>query len=145
MTSFLGTHQNRLDAKGRVSIPAAFRKELAGGALVLRPSHQYACIEAWPEAAFETLERPLQELPEFSAEQIEKAMTIYGDACKLEADKDGRVMLTGELIAHAGLGETVVFVGLGRIFQIWEPAAAAAFRQGARQRTLERETARQAA
>ena len=62
---FLGTHQNRLDAKGRVSVPAAFRAALKAGNeangthLVLRPSHQHPCIEAWPAAVFEALAEPL--------------------------------------------------------------------------------------
>jgi MraZ protein len=97
MSQFLGTHQNRLDAKGRVSVPASFRAELkkldAQGTLVLRPSHSHACIEVWPVPVFETLEKPLQELPDFSEEQIDLAATIYAGACRLEADKDGRVML----------------------------------------------------
>jgi MraZ protein len=146
MSQFLGTHQNRLDAKGRVSVPASFRAELkkldAQGTLVLRPSHSHACIEVWPVPVFETLEKPLQELPDFSEEQIDLAATIYAGACRLEADKDGRVMLPDEMIAHANLGESVTFLGLGRMFQIWEPAAATAFQAAARERANARRLAK---
>jgi MraZ protein len=149
MSPFLGTHQNRLDAKGRVSVPASFRAELKklddAVTLVLRPSHTHACIEAWPEPVFATLEKPLAALPDFSDEQIDMATTIYADACRLEADKDGRVLLPAALIAHAGLTEAVVFIGLGKMFQIWEPAAAEAFRAAARERTRARDAALRAA
>ncbi len=146
MSQFLGAHQNRLDAKGRVSIPALFRTELkkldALGTLVLRPSHSLACIEAWPVPVFETLEKPLQELPDFSEEQIDLAATIYAGACRLEADKDGRVMLTDEMIAHANLSDAVTFLGLGRMFHIWEPSAAIIFQAEARERANARRAAK---
>jgi MraZ protein len=149
MSQFLGTHQNRLDAKGRVSVPAPFRAALktldGSAALILRPSHKNACIEAWPEPVFATLEKPMQAMPDFSDEQIDMATTIYADACRLEADKDGRIMLPAEMVAHAGLAEAVVFMGLGRMFQIWEPAAAAAFRDAARERQRLRNEAAKAA
>jgi MraZ protein len=138
MSQFLGTHQNRLDAKGRVSIPAAFRaglRNLDGSApVILRPSHKNACIEAWPVQVFATLETPLEALPDFSDEQIDLAATIYADAYRLDIDKDGRVTLPAELIAHGNLSEAVAFMGLGRMFQIWEPAAAETFRAAARER-----------
>ncbi|MCW8305740.1 division/cell wall cluster transcriptional repressor MraZ [Acidiphilium sp. PA] len=128
MSQFLGTHQNRLDAKGRVSIPAAFRAELRGDAepikLVFRPSHKHACIEAWPEPMFKTLAAKLDNLQIFSDQHDDLAELIYGDAYKLDADKEGRVLLPEKLVRHAGLTDSVVFKGVGSTFQIWEPAAA---------------------
>ncbi|SIR37974.1 MULTISPECIES: division/cell wall cluster transcriptional repressor MraZ [Acidiphilium] len=128
MSQFLGTHQNRLDAKGRVSIPAAFRAELRGDAepikLVFRPSHKHACIEAWPEPMFKTLAAKLDHLQIFSDQHDDLAELIYGDAYKLDADKEGRVLLPEKLVRHAGLTDSVVFKGVGSTFQIWEPEAA---------------------
>jgi MraZ protein len=128
MSQFLGTHQNRLDAKGRVSIPAAFRAELRGDAepikLVFRPSHKHACIEAWPEPMFKTLAAKLDNLQIFSDQHDDLAELIYGDAYKLDADKEGRVLLPEKLVRHAGLTDSVVFKGVGSTFQIWEPEAA---------------------
>ena len=140
MVQFLGTHQNRLDAKGRVSVPAPFRTVLKAGNeangthLVLRPSHQHPCIEAWPAAVFETLAEPLNRLDLFSQAHDDLAATLYSDAFPVEADKEGRIVLPDALVSYAGLGETVVFMGLGRIFQIWEPAAAEKRRAEARER-----------
>ena len=146
MTHFLGTHQNRLDAKGRVSVPAPFRAALKargeangngngnGSHLVLRPSHQHPCIEAWPAAEFEALSQPLEQLGLFSPEHDDLAASLYADAFPIEADKEGRVVLPDDLVTYAGLTDGVVFMGLGRIFQIWEPSAAERRRTDARER-----------
>jgi len=142
MTQFLGTHQNRLDAKGRVSVPAAFRTALRGtdgtAALVLRPSHKHPCIEAWPASAFEALAAPVDRLDTFSDEQDDLVTSLYADACPVETDKEGRIVLTDALKAHAGLLDAVVFMGMGRIFTIWEPAAAEQRRAEARDRARNR-------
>jgi MraZ protein len=144
MTQFMGTHQNKLDAKGRVSVPAPFRAALKtpdggnGTHLVLRPSHKHPCIEAWPEAIFEELAEPLNRLDLFSEEHDDMAAALYADAYPVEADKDGRIVLPDELVTFAGLTDAVVFMGLGRIFQIWEPGAAERRRTEARVRARER-------
>jgi MraZ protein len=147
MSHFLGTHQNRLDAKGRVSVPAAFRASLralsgetgnGAAALVLRPSHKHPCIEAWPAAVFDALANPLDRLDLFSEEHDDLAAALYADAFPAECDKEGRIVLPEALVAHAGLTDAVVFMGLGRTFQIWEPGAAARRRAEARERARER-------
>jgi MraZ protein len=142
MTHFLGTHQNRLDAKGRVSVPAPFRAALRsrgesngnGTHLVLRPSHQHPCIEAWPAVEFEALSEPLNRLNLFSPEHDDLAASLYADAFPIDVDKEGRVVLPDSLVSFAGLTDAVVFMGLGRIFQIWEPGAAERRRSEARER-----------
>lgn len=140
----MGTHQNKLDAKGRVSVPASFRAALKtqdeanGTHLVLRPSHQHPCIEAWPAPIFEALAQPLQRLDLFSPEHDDMAATLYADAFPVEADREGRIVLPDDLVEYAGLTDAVVFMGLGRIFQIWEPAAAERRRTEARERARER-------
>ncbi len=143
MSQFLGTHQNRIDAKGRVSIPAPFRTALrsdsaAAIALVLRPSHTHACIEAWPPAIFERLTNPLEKLDLFSEDADDLTTALYADAWPVEADKEGRIVLPDSLASHAGVTDSVVFMGLGRRFQIWEPQAAAARTARARERARER-------
>jgi MraZ protein len=140
MNQFLGSHQNKLDAKGRVSVPAQFRAALrqggdgngAGVQLVLRPSHFHPCIEAWPPGEFDTLATPLEHYSRLSAEHQDLAASLYADAYPVEADKEGRILIPGELAAHAGLTEAVVFMGMGATFQIWEPAAAERRRAEAR-------------
>ena len=180
MYQFLGSHQNKLDAKGRVSVPASFRAMLREGTapgardagvrevgprevggrepggrelgrretdgrqsgevngtvihLVLRPSHLHPCIEAWPPSEFSTLAAPLEHYSPLSAEHEDLAASLYADAYPVESDREGRILIPDQLAAHAGLNEAVVFMGMGSIFQIWEPAAAERRRAEARAR-----------
>jgi transcriptional regulator MraZ len=133
MTHFLGTHQNKLDAKSRVSVPAPFRTALRAlgngngegtASLILRPSHKHPCIEAWPVAVFDALATPLDRLDVFSDAQDNLLAALYAEAYPAETDREGRIVLPESLVAYAGLSESVVFMGLGRTFQIWEPEAA---------------------
>jgi len=140
MSHFLGTHTNRIDAKGRVSIPAPFRASLRALAvegappLVLRTSHKHACIECWPARYFEDLAPPLESMDVFDDDHDDLAMALYPDAAHFDPDKEGRIALPDDLVKHANLGETVFFMGLGRTFQIWEPVAAERARAAARER-----------
>ncbi len=152
MSQFLGTHQNRLDTKGRVSIPASFRTALRAGSgndtvtsLVLRPSHKHPCIEAWPVDAFAALATPLDRLDVFSDEHDDFATALYADAYPMDADKEGRIILPAPLVEHAGLNGVVEFMGTGRNFQIWEPDAAARRRAEAREASRNRKAGMTAA
>jgi MraZ protein len=136
MALFIGTHQNKLDAKGRVSVPAQYRSVLkkmshAGegapvATMYLRPSHQNPCIEGWTELGFEALSAPLAEgYSQFSQEHEDFVLALFGAACAVETDKEGRIMLPPNLAAHAGITENVAFIGTRNTFQIWEPEAGA--------------------
>lgn len=144
MSAFLGTHQNRFDAKGRVSIPAPFRAALRNQAhegealVILRPSTLHPCIEAWPSGAFTSLAQPLGEIDIFSEDHDDLATSLYADAYPLDPDKEGRIIIPEFLRQHAGLADEVTFMGNGRTFQIWEPAAGARRREDARQRARSR-------
>jgi MraZ protein len=142
MSHFLGTHQNRLDAKNRVSIPAPFRNALRttpqpavpeAASLVLRPSHAHDCIEVWPATVFHALETSLSRYDPLSESYDDLAVALYGDAFPVEADKEGRIVLSDDLRAHAHLTDSVTFIGLGRTFQIWQPELARARRAQARE------------
>ena len=142
MSQFFGNHQNRLDAKRRVSVPAAFRAVLRGDLetfpLILRPSHSsgWHCVEAWPKAAYAVWEQKLEQYEHFSLEREALATVIYTGAVTVETDREGRIMIPEELAAFANLKESgpVTIMGRGPIFHIWEPEAGAAFIENMRQR-----------
>ena len=144
MGQFLGTHLNRIDAKGRVSIPAPFRAALRALSvegmppLVLRQSHVHACVEGWPARVFEALSPPMEQLDILGEIHEDLAQVLYSDAYPVESDKEGRIVLPETLVRHAGLSDTIVFMGLGRTFQIWEPAAAERRQAEARERARAR-------
>ncbi len=143
MSHFLGTHSTKLDVKGRISIPAPYRAALrvlgteGVPSLVLRSSHKYPCIECWPARFFAELAPPLDKMDVFDDDHDDLAMALYPDSAPFEPDKEGRIALPDDFVSHANLRDTVFFMGLGRIFQIWEPVAAE------RARTLARDRARQ--
>ena len=143
MGRFLGTLVNRLDSKGRVSVPASFRATLARfdtSELILRPSHKSACIEAWPEPAYRRLATELDQLDAFSDDHDDLAIAFFADAHAAIPDAEGRIVLTERMICHAGLalGSPVAFMGLGEKFQIWEPEAAERILAEAKARARER-------
>lgn len=142
MNHFMGTHPGRLDAKGRVSVPAAFRTVLRGGApegavrVVLRPSHAHPCVEAWPTETFDRLGGRLDGLALFSEDHEDLSAALFADAYPVESDREGRILLSDWLLQHAGISEAVVFMGQGQSFRIWEPRAAEQRRVEARARAL---------
>lgn len=141
MTRFLGTHVNRLDRKGRVSVPAPFRAELTkaeSDELIFVPSHREPCIEAYTSRAFDELVDKLENLDVFSEEREDLAATLYADAHAMRPDSEGRIMMPEALIAHAGLTESIAFIGMGKKFQIWDPEAAKTRNSQARQRVGEK-------
>jgi MraZ protein len=140
MALFLSTYINKVDRKGRVSIPAPFRASLsvAGEAgvflpgLVLFRASGHACLEGFPWSWMEELSARLDHYDLFSSDQDDLATAIFGEAAPLSVDADGRIVMPQELIDFAGIGEQAAFVGMGRKFQIWEPAALEKRRKQAR-------------
>jgi len=126
MSAFLGTHAVKLDRKGRLSVPSAFRaalSRLGTEDLVLRPSRRLPCIEALPQPAFDAQARALDALDPFSEEREDLASALYADAFPLRPDAEGRMTLPDTLGKHAGLDDSLLCVGLGTHFQMWEPNA----------------------
>jgi MraZ protein len=120
---FLSTFVNKIDRKGRVSVPASFRTAVAGqsfAGIVAYPSFKLQAIEGIGHDRIEEMAARVDALPEFSDER-DNISQIFADAHQLPFDGEGRIVLPETLIAHAGLSENVAFVGLGRTFQLWEP------------------------
>ena len=136
MAVFLSTFANKVDRKGRVSVPAAFRTtldQLQSSGVVLYPSLKHPCIEGCDDARIKQIADSIDALDAFS-EEAENLQTILADSIRLPVDGDGRIMLPKNLVDFAGIDETVTFVGLGKGFQMWEPAAYEAHRAAARER-----------
>ncbi|HRK18181.1 MAG TPA: division/cell wall cluster transcriptional repressor MraZ [Hyphomicrobiaceae bacterium] len=149
MLRFVSTFTNRLDAKGRVSIPAAFRAvlerdvyrgpEAAEGdrsavSVYCYPSLDAPALDAGGERLATAIDGLLAGLPDYSDERDELSVALYGDVHLLAVDADGRIVLPEALRAHADLEAHVTFVGLGQKFQIWSPERFAARRDAAREK-----------
>jgi len=137
MALFLSTFENKIDRKGRVSVPAGFRAALAGQSyqgVVLFKSSAHPCLEGVDFTTMEELSGRLDAYDFLSEAQDDLATTIFGEAVQLPIDGEGRIILPPELTAFAGLDDRAAFVGMGRKFQIWSPAVFAARRDEARAR-----------
>jgi MraZ protein len=122
---FVSTIVNKLDAKGRVSIPAPFRQILAAqetqGVYCFR-SFAAPALEAFGSALISEFQQRLSNLdPFFSEDHDAQAQSVLAASQLLGFDDEGRVRLPDDFIAHARIKERVTFVGLGRKFQIWDP------------------------
>lgn len=119
---FLDTIANKVDAKGRVSLPADYRtilKELSTDVVCYR-SLNSPCIEGCTEDLLEKLATDIENSTDFFSEtQDDLTNLIFGDAKRFTFDSTGRIMLTEKLLKHAQITDTAVFVGKGRKFQIW--------------------------
>jgi MraZ protein len=136
MDRFVSTFTNKIDAKGRVSIPASFRGVLErdgyAGGIYCYPSLDAPALDAGGERLAQKIDGLLSGLPDYSDERDELSVALYGDVQVLAIDGDGRIVLPRELRAHAGLSAEVTFVGLGDKFQMWEPGRFAERRAQAR-------------
>lgn len=127
MRQFVGNFTNKVDTKGRVSIPAPFRALLrdAEGAthLILRPSGHNKCIDAWPVELFHSLAPAHSAVNPFDPEADRRYRALFGRAMEPQVDEQGRMILPPKLAQHAGIDGEVMFIGAGPRFEIWEPAA----------------------
>ena len=123
---FIGTHLNRLDAKGRVSVPAPFRQSLetnSDGTVTCFPAMQHACLEAMSTRLITSfLDSASKNYATFSTEGDALLTAMLGRADRLKWDSGGRIQLPATLLQHAELQEgEIAFLGLGFRFQIWHP------------------------
>src|SRR5271157_3908646 len=122
---FLSTYVNKVDRKGRVSVPATFRAKLMNQrfpGIVVFPSYKYPALDGSGIDRMEELTARLDRLEEFSDEQENLALLLFGAAQQLPFDTEGRIVLPENLAEHAQITDSAAFVGLGKSFQIWEPA-----------------------
>ncbi len=152
MALFIDTFVNKIDRKGRVSVPATFRAALAAQAsqaafqgIVALPSFKFPALHCagmdWMSALIDSTAN----VDLFSAEHDDLTASLFSDAKQLPFDGEGRVMLPESLCAHANLTEGAAFAGRGRYFEIWEPKALDAYKAEARKRAAEQQrTLRQA-
>lgn len=124
MKLFLSTYRNRIDKKGRVSVPAAFRnivtnQEFQG--IVAYSSLMNGCIEACGVERITKMHAHMETLDPFSEERDAFATTLFGESVQLGFDSEGRVMLPQHLLEEADISNEAIFVGKGEIFEIWQP------------------------
>lgn len=138
MDRFVSNFTNKLDAKGRVSIPASFRAVLARDGfegLYIHPSLDLPTLDCGGHSLLREIEAMIAPLSPYGSDRDAIAMTLLGESEILKVDGEGRIGLTDSLKHHAGIGGEVTFAGTGHKFQIWEPGRFRARLLEARQQT----------
>jgi transcriptional regulator MraZ len=118
---FLGTHQPRLDDKGRLFLPAKFRDELAGGLVITKG--QERCLYVWPVAEFERMTDQLRAAPVTSKAARDYQRVLFAGASDEVPDKQGRVTIPPQLREYAGLTKDCVVIGANTRVEIWDSSA----------------------
>jgi MraZ protein len=134
----MSTFTNKVDQKGRVSVPAPFRTALAGqtfNGIVVYRSFRLEALEGCGIDRMTEMAESLDELPQFSAE-YEAFSSLFAEANQLPFDGEGRVMLPKALMDFAHIGDNLSFVGNGQTFQIWDPKSFEAHQQAMRERAV---------
>ena len=128
---FLSTYENKLDKKGRVSVPASFRSYLSNlgyNGVICYPSFNNQCIESWPQDRIEKISSAIDSLNPFEEKKDYFATSILSESINLQFDSEGRISLSSKLLKHAKIKNSMLFVGQGKTFQIWEPTIFEKFR-----------------
>ena len=137
---FLSSYENKLDKKGRVSVPATFRSHLSSlgyNGFISYPSFNHSALEACSQDRIEKLSNTIDSLNPFEEKRDYFATSILSESVNLQFDTEGRVSLTEKLLQHANIKNNILFVGLGKTFQIWEPKTFEKFKVVARKKAYQ--------
>ena len=137
---FLSSYENKLDKKGRVSVPATFRSHLNSmgyNGFISYPSFNHSALEACSQDRIEKLSNTIDSLNPFEEKRDYFATSILSESVNLQFDTEGRVSLTEKLLKHANIKSNILFVGLGKTFQIWEPKIFEKFKSLARKKAYQ--------
>ena len=135
---FLSTYENKLDKKGRVSVPASYRSYLSNmgyNGIICYPSFNHPCIEAWPQDRIEKISNAIDSFSPFEEKKDYFATSILSESINLQFDTEGRVQIASKLLKHAKIKNSMLFVGQGKTFQIWEPALFEKFKANAKKKS----------
>ena len=125
---FRGCFEHTIDEKGRVSIPATFRKALCvlqDDRLIVTKFilNSFRCLDVYPYGEWESLEQELIKKPRFD-ETFFKIESFYlANAQECQVDKQGRILLPPLLREYASLDKEVVFAAALKKFRIWDKTA----------------------
>ena len=137
---FLSSYENRIDKKGRVSVPATFRSHLNSmgyNGFISYPSFNYSALEGCSQDRIEKLSNTIDSLNPFEENRDYFATSVLSESENLQFDTEGRVSISEKLLNHAKITNNLLFVGLGKTFQIWEPKNFQKFKAFARKKAFQ--------
>ena len=126
MPLFMSKYTNKVDRKGRVSVPAQFRATLPAGfqkSIVMYQAVNHDAIECCDLLHIEKVNDSLESFAPYSDEHDEFSLVLMSGLVELSFDTNGRIILPQDMMEFAGISEYATFAGKGQTFQIWEPEA----------------------
>ena len=135
---FLSNYENKIDKKGRVSVPATFRSHLNSlgyNGFISYPSFNHSALEACSQDRIEKLSNAIDSLNPFEEKKDYFATSILSESISLQFDGEGRISITDKLLKHAKIKRSMLFVGQGKTFQIWEPTNYEKFKATAKRKS----------
>jgi len=130
MNRFLSSAVNRIDAKGRVSVPAHFRSVVQQRGYSELYAIRQLDVPALDVGGLDLLDRYEERIAledPFLQTADDMSFFVHGDGTFLKYDQDGRITVTDFIREHTGISSEVAFVGRGNFFQIWEPGKLSAY------------------
>ena len=129
---FRGESLNKVDAKGRVSVPAAFRRVIEEGDpdfsegsypnfVIVYGGVRGICLEGYTISSITKVDKLISKLPRFSREREILERFINTQSTYMQLDETGRIVLSNRLKEKIGIKSEAIFAGMGEKFQIWEP------------------------
>ncbi len=114
----MGEYQHSLDDKARLTIPAKFREELGPAFIVTRGLDR--CLFVYPQKDWETLESKMRAMPLTRADARQFIRFFFSGAAECELDKQGRIVVPGNLREYASINKDCVVIGVGGRVEIWD-------------------------
>ncbi|CAN7252484.1 division/cell wall cluster transcriptional repressor MraZ [Rhizobium sp. LjRoot254] len=136
MSRFLSSATNKIDAKGRVSVPASFRAVLVSlgvEELYCFQDFHFPAINIGGPDLLMRFERQLENLDPFSLEANRISLVVHGGGVFMRLDQEGRLSVTDFIRSHTGIAGEVTFAGRSDYFQLWRPEDFSAAQMAARE------------
>jgi len=140
MDLFVSKYFNKIDKKGRVSLPSSFRNVLPKSnrnEIILYKSIKTPSIEGSGVGRLEEIAKRINNLDFFSEDYDDFSTSIFSEIVTTNIDKEGRLLIPEEFKLYAGIKKEAAFFGQGHFFQIWDPKQGLKNTEISRRRLLE--------
>tara|TARA_B100001123_G_C14944797_1_gene881205 strand:+ start:303 stop:773 length:471 start_codon:yes stop_codon:yes gene_type:complete len=139
MNLFLSQYVNKIDKKGRVTLPSTFRSVLHNEnkkELILFKSLKFPAVEGCSYARINKIAERIDKLDLFSEDQDDFTTSIFSEIVPTHMDKEGRFLIPDFLKEYSNINNEATFIGQGHYFQIWEPSAVLVHQRESRERLV---------
>ena len=123
MVNLIGTYECKADAKGRLMVPSALKKQLAPmlqDGFVLKRSVFQSCLELYPMQEWNVLMQKINGLNRFKKKNNDFIRKFQAGVKMVEVDSNGRLLIPTDLVAFAGISKEIVLSSAVNIIEIWD-------------------------